>query len=734
MSKEAIVFVIDVSQRMAQEASPGRTRLAEALEGVQRLVEAKLLQSKQNEVGVVLCGAHDTANELAEDHGGYEHVQVLSPLAKPPISLLAELRDVQPEEDSCDFINGLVVAVDLMHRRTNKKQYTRSIYLVTPAEDQIEGIDDLELICERMLALQTSLCVIGPGFSDANAMEIDAVASSHGPERQEMALSVKQQNEQLLRSIAEQIGGRVMSTTDMVSALSGLQCKSVRPTKNKCVLAFGAHDFDVSVFTRTKQAAVPSLKQECTKAYDPTDPVRKGTVKQDRSYRDPSNHDVEVPPDDLVSGYRYGSTLVPLTDADQEAMKILTDRARMIVIGFTLTSRIKPQLVIGETRCVIPELGNARSESAVGALALALKQTERSAVVRFVARKNAAPKLCALRHDDSCSEYPRLLMLELPFADDFRRFSFASLDPEVLPAAMAPTDQQYKAAEAVVDAMGLDPRAFSPEGVFNPTAQRIRQATVVRVQDPEAELPPVDPRVQAYMNPSSELLKLAQPALTRFAQHFPFKAVEVGKKRKYFWSDILGEEGALGGSAGNGAGADDGSGAKKFKADAPQGPSAAAAAEAAATAPQTVGSVNPVADFEAMLGAPDTVKAAVESMKARIVELVTDGANTAYYKKAMQCLVALRKGCLAQGESSMFNQFMRAEVKANFSDGQHSAVWEIVVESEVSLITAEEDSVVDVSAAEAAAFLQEAVHEETPAASLEPAAEGSDEEMFEDIA
>ena len=52
MSKEAIVFAIDVSQSMGMPAREGSTttRLEEALEGVRLMVEAKMLQSKQNTI------------------------------------------------------------------------------------------------------------------------------------------------------------------------------------------------------------------------------------------------------------------------------------------------------------------------------------------------------------------------------------------------------------------------------------------------------------------------------------------------------------------------------------------------------------------------------------------------------------------------------------------------------------------------------------------------------------
>ena len=72
-NKEAIVFAIDVSQSMGKPVSDevgAPTRLEKALEGVRLMVEAKMLQSKQNEVGVVLFGTAESRNRLHETMDG----------------------------------------------------------------------------------------------------------------------------------------------------------------------------------------------------------------------------------------------------------------------------------------------------------------------------------------------------------------------------------------------------------------------------------------------------------------------------------------------------------------------------------------------------------------------------------------------------------------------------------------------------------------------------------------
>jgi hypothetical protein len=120
--------------------------------------------------------------------------------------------------------------------------------------------------------------------------------------------------------------GTVMSARDLVAAMSALQNKAVRPTKNKCALLLpGAADEDaieVVIFSRAKRQSAPSLKKESKAGYDPSDPLAVGAVATQRTYRNPLHPDEEVLPQDLVKGYRYGKDYVPVSSADLGGMKV----------------------------------------------------------------------------------------------------------------------------------------------------------------------------------------------------------------------------------------------------------------------------------------------------------------------------------------------------------------------------------------------------------------------------
>ena len=110
----------------------------------------------------------------------------------------------------------------------------------------------------------------------------------------------------------------------------------------------------------------------------------------------------------------------------------------------------------------------------------------------------------------------------------------------------------------------------------------------------------------------------------------------------------------------------------------------------------------------------DLVDKAIDQMKERIVSLVNDSIRDQLYPKALECLVALRNGCVQEEESQKyllplpsyryllifcvkrFNAFL-AEVRGFYEGKRRDEFWQCVVRSKVSLISSEEADDSDVS-------------------------------------
>lgn len=188
--------------------------------------------------------------------------------------------------------------------------------------------------------------VVGINFANTFDNSLSHVKVEENNTDLDESASIQAQNEKMLCSIAQATPrGIVMSSNDLVAAMSALQNKAVKPMRNKCVLLLpngsgtsnsssptiggsgvddtSSYAIDVVTFARSKRQSPPSLKKESKSAYDPSDPeTGSGAVSTLRTYRNPLHPDEEVLPQDLVKGFRYGKDYVPVSSADLGGMKV----------------------------------------------------------------------------------------------------------------------------------------------------------------------------------------------------------------------------------------------------------------------------------------------------------------------------------------------------------------------------------------------------------------------------
>ena len=157
----------------------------------------------------------------------------------------------------------------------------------------------------------------------------------------------------------------------------------------------------------------------------------------------------QVNKDQLIKGFLYGRTHVPLDKIDEMAMSYKPSAA-FCVLGFTKTSSIPRSDLMGTVNCVAP--ADASASLAFSAFAFALYETNRAAIVRFCTRGKVT--LGAL-FPSIKSRYEALLFAKLPFAEDIRDYAFPSLHPQRAAAKHRPTSSQLSAAADVIDSMGL---------------------------------------------------------------------------------------------------------------------------------------------------------------------------------------------------------------------------------------------------------------------------------------
>ena len=215
-AKEAVVLIVDVSKGMSEHVASsstgsalsasasgggGRkkrrrtTRLGEATAVVEEILKSKAQFAPRDEVALVLLGTEDTDNELFEQAGDYEHVTVAAPLDVVTAPLLKNYaRELVASPIESDFLNGLVVALDLLKRRTSGRAWRRRLVLLTDGSSAIEGLDDVAPILSKLKEFNITLEVVGVDFAEQGGACDDGAHAREGGR-------IKAENEKMLHKL-----------------------------------------------------------------------------------------------------------------------------------------------------------------------------------------------------------------------------------------------------------------------------------------------------------------------------------------------------------------------------------------------------------------------------------------------------------------------------------------------------------------------------------------------------
>jgi len=151
-AKNATVLLIDVGHSMSSQAfagDPQVSRVKKAIDCALGCYRQKLFFAPKHEIEIVLFGAAVTKNALHEGlDDGYNHVYVARDnlIDAPDLSALKFLLEDQPGRMAADALDGLIVAVDMLHKRCAAGKFLPSIHLFTDEASIAPGDADFEEI------------------------------------------------------------------------------------------------------------------------------------------------------------------------------------------------------------------------------------------------------------------------------------------------------------------------------------------------------------------------------------------------------------------------------------------------------------------------------------------------------------------------------------------------------------------------------------------------------------
>ncbi|XP_021858943.1 ATP-dependent DNA helicase 2 subunit KU80 [Spinacia oleracea] len=653
-NKESLVLLLDVGPKM-------HGVLPQVEKVCAMLLEKKLIYNKFDEVGIVLFGTAETNNELTKEVGGYENVVVLEGIKVVDGDLVDVLDQIPRGTVPGDFLDAIVVGMDMLIKKfgpTNKGK--KRLCLITNAlsrlRDPYEGTkeDQVSTIAQQMTEQAIKLeCVVVRGELSGDADK-----------------NVMDENDQLLELFTKKTWAKTLHVESPTSLLGALRTRSIAPVtifRGDLEVSSGLK-IKVWVYKKTSEERFPTLKKYSDKA-PATDKFATREIKVDYEYRSIQDPEKVVPPEQRIKGYRYGPEVVPVSSDAWEAVKFKPEKS-VKLLGFTDAKNILRQYYMKDVNIFIAEPGKKEAVTAVSALARAMKEMNKVAIVRCVWRQGqAGVAIGVLTPNVSVKEnIPDSLYFNLlPFAEDVREFQFPSF--KNLPATFQPTEEQQEAADNLVMMLDLAPPAkqenLKPDLTPNPVLERFYHFLNLKAKDPDATVPSLDEALKRIAEPDTELLSQNKSVIDEFQRCFELKEnLKKKKSTRSFKEKPSGSDDEKEVIEDHNEGktlmiTDDITAVKVENSD--EKPYSALTTNSAAIV-EKIGDITPVQDFEAMLSrrdSPDWIAKGIKGLKSKILEFVEDSFAGNNYNKAIECLVALRKGCVLEQEPKQYNDFVQ---------------------------------------------------------------------------
>ncbi|KJA25917.1 hypothetical protein HYPSUDRAFT_1067115 [Hypholoma sublateritium FD-334 SS-4] len=598
------MFLIDVSPSMGGirtvevETSTGQTQTVEMthLEFGLQFVKLKIQEMifngrKTDRCGVIVFGSEDTRNVVNDENGAYENVTEYIPIAQPNAATIAKIDALAPSTVFGDPIDALIVGVETQSKYlVSKKSWTRRITLITDGESPIE-VEDWELTVTKMDLLQIHLTVIGIDFDDEELPYMEPNKSN-----------IKRTNEEFFKKLTSSMASATLGTCEhALQQAVRPDIKTVRSTLMATTLRLGntaddgrsaeALEFSVKMSKCTSVARPKGWTKYTLRAYE-TSPDEMVVDSDESIYaplklrseyyvdrnaankngededgdadikkedddvllldgisEDPKRKKIDtsekIEKEELVRGFKYGTTYAPCPDGQ---FPKLTTHKGIDICGFFPRANFRRELSMGEIQYIWADPSSAQQQVALSSFVQAMEKKKVLAIARWVSRDGMDPKMGVLLPVAGDNVH-YLLWGQMPFADDVRKYTFASLDTlinkkgEILTEhPYLPTSKQLDAMDDFVDSMDLmhaGPKDdngycgpwFETSLSYNPAIHRVKQAMFhcAIVNDIATHpLPPPHPELTQYFEPPEKLVKKAQAAID--ACKLVFNAKEVPKR------------------------------------------------------------------------------------------------------------------------------------------------------------------------------------------------------------
>ncbi|KAL1438111.1 hypothetical protein MTO96_048203 [Rhipicephalus appendiculatus] len=451
------------------------------------MIQRRIFSESKDEVAVVICGSGSerTNNSLSSDDE-YQNIDVLCGLQPVSFDMLEKLAEVEATEHVCDFVDAIVVALDVIVDKTkNLKFSSRRVVLLSNLGGTFNDSQQ-SIIAEGMKNSDLSLTIVCP-------FDVQDIGDDLGK------LSAGQQKAvKYVGRILEAVNGDSYTFSQAMPALMSYEKKRTRPTPWNANLEIRARHLHTNLIIHQGSGGQAQTVE---------------TVCRETSC-------------DMARLWFHLPTRTgqPWREARQVPGRGLQ------VLGFTDEANIKRHYYMGDkTSYVVARKGDESAGAALSALIQALKKSKMVAIVRYAFSDKSAPRMGFLSPRIK-ERYECLVFIQLPYMEDLRRFTFLPLDTN---KDNIPTDTQLSLFDDLIAAMDLTAVDIDgePEELFkssqtsNPYLQRLYQCIQHRAMHPKDPLPPTPQYIADAIKTPKAVSELAEPVLKKIAAAFPLEEV-----------------------------------------------------------------------------------------------------------------------------------------------------------------------------------------------------------------
>ncbi|XP_041857448.1 X-ray repair cross-complementing protein 5 [Melanotaenia boesemani] len=696
-AKSALVLCMDVGFSMSNSGPGEEPPFDLAKKVIQKFVQRQVFAETKDELALVLFGTDSTKNPLDQDDQ-YQNITVQRHLMIPDFELLEEIEhQIHPENQQADWLDALVVSMDLLQGETQGKKFDRLIIVLLTDLNTRASPDNLDVIIENLKQAGITLQFFLPfpvedeaeGQGDGDRTGPDHPGSGKGLSREQK--SGLDMVKHIMLSLDEESLDEIYTFRNAIEQLCMFKRIERRPMAWPCQLTIGS-SLSIRV---VGYKAVTEEKLKKTWITVDAQSNQKDDVKRETVYCLDDDNETEVQRDDTIQGFRYGSDIVPFSKVDQEQMKYKHDGKCFSVLGFTKQNLVLRHQFMGtQVVKVFPAKDDEHAGVALSALIRALDELKMVAIVRYAYDRRSNPQVGAafpcIKQDYEC-----LIYIQLPFMEDLREFTFPSLDNN---KKFTPSDAQLSAVDSLIDSMmlvedenGEQKDLFKPHLIPNPAFQRHFQCLHHRAVNPGTPLPPMEPWMKTAVDRPEVIDERCQTPLEEIKKVFPLTEVEKKKKLKTS-AQVFGKD-------------SEEPDAKKAKTDeAEEEEEEYNLANIAEGSVSSVGSVDPARDFRALIRQKNLPFGEVCQQLTHRIEQLLSNKSTHYYMKSITCIQAFREQSIKLGNADLYNSYLQS-LKRSIPNRSLEVFWDLLVQDALTLISKDEVEGSTISKNEANQFL-----------------------------